>query len=113
MKSGRPGYKLNFGSFFPFPTAVFVLGIQNRIWFPSGGDSMGRLLAISSTPISNLQHTCYVNLFEATEARRAADETFTMRASAGVNPAHRNVVLAMQPGSLGQFTESHHNLPGS
>ena len=30
----------------------------------------------------------------------AANAAFTYRASAGVNPAHRNAVLAMQPGSL-------------
>lgn len=31
-------------------------------------------------------------------AHRAADESFERRQSAGVNPAHRSVVLAMQPG---------------
>eukprot|EP00435_Cladocopium_sp_Y103_P021007 s1824_g5.t1 len=31
-------------------------------------------------------------------AQRAADESFERRQSAGVNPAHRSVVLAMQPG---------------
>jgi hypothetical protein len=35
------------------------------------------------------------------QAQRAADESFERRQSAGVNPAHRSVVLAMQPGSHG------------
>ena len=35
------------------------------------------------------------------QAQRAADESFARRQSAGVNPAHRSVVLAMQPGSHG------------
>lgn len=60
-------------------------------------------------PFQPLKHVCVTKFssFSATEARRAADETFTMRASAGVNPAHRNVVLAMQPGSLGAI----HRIP--